>query len=53
MYQVLICDDEQDIINALKIYLAGPGHGRHFGHGEDPGAQQRADHPADPDRRRV
>ena len=24
MYQVLICDDEQDIINALKIYLAGP-----------------------------
>ena len=24
MYQILICDDEQDIINALKIYLAGP-----------------------------
>ena len=24
MYHVLICDDEQDIINALKIYLSSP-----------------------------
>lgn len=24
MYHVLICDDEQDIVNALKIYLASP-----------------------------
>jgi len=24
MYRVLICDDEQDIVNALKIYLAAP-----------------------------
>ena len=24
MYHVLICDDEQDIINALKIYLTSP-----------------------------
>ena len=22
MYNILICDDEQDIVNALKIYLA-------------------------------
>lgn len=24
MYNILICDDEQDIINALKIYLSNP-----------------------------
>ena len=24
MYHILICDDEQDIVNALKIYLASP-----------------------------
>jgi len=24
MYHILICDDEQDIVNALKIYLSGP-----------------------------
>ena len=24
MYNILICDDEQDIVNALKIYLADP-----------------------------
>ncbi len=24
MYHVLICDDEQDIVNALKIYLSAP-----------------------------
>ena len=24
MYNVLICDDEQDIVNALKIYLSAP-----------------------------
>lgn len=24
MYHILICDDEQDIVNALKIYLANP-----------------------------
>ncbi|MEE0913717.1 MAG: DNA-binding response regulator, partial [Ruminococcus sp.] len=24
MYNILICDDEQDIINALKIYLSDP-----------------------------
>lgn len=24
MYHILICDDEKDIVNALKIYLAGP-----------------------------
>lgn len=24
MYNILICDDEQDIVNALKIYLANP-----------------------------
>ena len=26
MYNILICDDEQDIVNALKIYLADPDH---------------------------
>lgn len=24
MYNILICDDEKDIVNALKIYLTGP-----------------------------
>ena len=24
MYNILICDDERDIVNALKIYLANP-----------------------------
>ena len=24
MYNILICDDEQDIVNALKIYLSSP-----------------------------
>ena len=24
MYNILICDDEQDIVNALKIYLMNP-----------------------------
>ncbi|MBQ1501261.1 MAG: response regulator, partial [Firmicutes bacterium] len=24
MYNILICDDEPDIVNALKIYLADP-----------------------------
>lgn len=23
MYNILICDDEKDIVSALKIYLAG------------------------------
>ena len=26
MYNILICDDEQDIINALKIYLSDPSY---------------------------
>ncbi|MDR1132177.1 MAG: response regulator, partial [Oscillospiraceae bacterium] len=26
MYTILICDDEKDIVNALKIYLAEPGY---------------------------
>ena len=26
MYNILICDDEKDIVNALKIYLADPGY---------------------------
>ena len=26
MYNILICDDEPDIVNALKIYLADPDH---------------------------
>lgn len=26
MYNILICDDDQDIINALKIYLADPNY---------------------------
>ena len=26
MYNILICDDEQDIVNALKIYLADPSY---------------------------
>ena len=26
MYNILICDDEQDIINALKIYLSSPNY---------------------------
>ena len=26
MYNILICDDDQDIVNALKIYLADPGY---------------------------
>ena len=24
MYNILICDDEKDIVNALKIYLSSP-----------------------------
>ena len=24
MYNILICDDEKDIVNALKIYLSAP-----------------------------
>ena len=24
MYNILICDDEKDIVNALKIYLQNP-----------------------------
>jgi len=27
MYNILICDDQPDIVNALKIYLAGEGYG--------------------------
>ena len=27
MYNILICDDEPDIVSALKIYLASDGHG--------------------------
>ncbi len=26
MYNILICDDEQDIVNALKIYLSNPNY---------------------------
>lgn len=26
MFNILICDDEKDIVNALKIYLADPGY---------------------------
>ena len=26
MYNVLICDDQPDIVNALKIYLAAEGY---------------------------
>ena len=26
MYNILICDDDRDIVNALKIYLSDPGH---------------------------
>ena len=26
MYNVLICDDEQDIVSALKIYMESEGH---------------------------
>ena len=26
MYNILICDDESDIVNALKIYLAPEGY---------------------------
>ena len=26
MYQILICDDQPDIVNALKIYLAPEGY---------------------------
>ena len=26
MNQILICDDEKDIVNALKIYLANPNY---------------------------
>ncbi|MCH5299073.1 MAG: response regulator transcription factor [Ruminococcus sp.] len=26
MYNILICDDEQDIVNALKIYLSNPSY---------------------------
>ncbi len=26
MYNILICDDEKDIVNALRIYLAGDGY---------------------------
>ncbi len=27
MYNILICDDEKDIVSALKIYLSGEGYG--------------------------
>lgn len=27
MYNILICDDEKDIVSALKIYLAAEGYG--------------------------
>ena len=27
MYNVLLCDDQPDIVNALKIYLAPEGYG--------------------------
>ena len=27
MYNILICDDQPDIVNALKIYLAPEGYG--------------------------
>ena len=26
MYNILICDDERDIVNALKIYLRDPNY---------------------------
>ena len=26
MYNILICDDDRDIVNALKIYLTDPSH---------------------------
>ena len=26
MYRILVCDDERDIVNALKIYLEAEGH---------------------------
>ena len=26
MYRILICDDERDIVSALKIYLTGDGY---------------------------
>ena len=26
MYNILICDDEKDIVNALKIYLSDPSY---------------------------
>ena len=26
MYQILICDDQPDIVNALKIYLSPEGY---------------------------
>ena len=26
MYKILICDDERDIRNALRIYLTGEGY---------------------------
>ena len=26
MYNILICDDQRDIVNALKIYLAPEGY---------------------------
>ena len=29
MYNILICDDEKDIVNALKIYLSDENY--HFG----------------------
>lgn len=32
MYHILICDDEQDIVNALKIYLSNPDFVLHEAH---------------------
>ena len=26
MYRILVCDDEKDIVSALKIYLASEGY---------------------------
>ena len=29
MYHILICDDERDIVSALKIYLDSPDYSLH------------------------
>ena len=48
MTNVLICDDERDIVSALKIYLSSEGYNlfeAYTGSRQAPGGVQRAHYP--------